>query len=212
MAPLPPVNGVTSIRFISENPTFEGGETWYARWSTGPPSAADVMDFANTIGAVWAATFKDDTPADAVLREIVVTDLSSSTGAREVFSPNVGGTNANYSDTSSMCTVVTFIESVRYRGGHPRKYHWPIPQQSTVNDREFYTGWLASILAKYTTLYDQINAYVAPSTATTTVVNVHYYSGHALLTPPHVHNVTGLSVQPRICSQRRRLGKLGTVL
>jgi hypothetical protein len=210
--PLPPVPGVASLRMITRNPVFTGGFTWYLKL-TGPEgiSLADITDIASTIGGTWADTLKPYIPNDSVLVEAIATDLTSDTGPRSTYDINIAGTNENTSDTSSMCLVIGRQESKRYRGGHPRTYHWPIPLGATSDPKTYYPTFAGAVLDAYTTLMDQINIYEAPSTRTAVLVNVHYVEDKEPLVDPLVLDVNALDYQARVCSQRRRLGKLPSI-
>jgi hypothetical protein len=98
----------------------------------------------------------------------------------------------------------------RYRGGHPRKY-LPFGTAGTyasASSKFWDSGFIDDVQTKMAAFLSAVGGRTEGSTNFNDVVNVSYYTGGALRVTPVVDAVTSLAVRTRICSQRRRLGKI----
>lgn len=172
-------------------------------------SAADLATLVNLIKTEWEATFRTNLSSDYVLTSYVGTDLTSNTGLQDVVLSSAAGTGSPPTAPNSACLVVSFKIARRYRGGHPRMYLSPFVQAGQHSAR----SWSTSIKNAVGT---SLGTFVAALAGTTigsrtpgvALVCVSYRSGNALRSPNAlVEPIIGTTVDSRICSQRRRLGK-----
>lgn len=139
------------------------------------------------------------------------TDISSDTGVEISFSDDTSGTDASALLPASACTLVSWEIARRYRGGHPRTY-FPIGTVGSLasdSSKLFDPTYLEAVSAACET-FRGVCSYMDGGTGFTwNLASVSYTSG---LTPrpiPIHDNVTSAVVRERVCSQRRRLGKIG---
>lgn len=160
-----------------------------------------------------AAPYVGASTTDQVSMESKMTDLSSDVGPTYSFTPGWTGTNMGENIPANAAVVVSHEILRRYRGGHPRTYM----MAGTAGD--FVSGsirnWQASFLSN---IQAGFSAFAAdfPFTLgarTWQWVNVSYWETvggvRTLRTTPLVDVVISAVARDRICTQRRRLGKVG---
>lgn len=151
--------------------------------------------------------------AACVGSELKYTDLSIDTGAEYSVSHMWSGTNMGEALPASVAVCVSDSIARRYRGGHPRTY------QMVGSAGDFVSGsvrtWQASFLANLQTAWDDFMG-LFPLTVDGMViqpVNVSYYEtvgGVKTVRPTPVVDVIYAKIcKERICTQRRRLGRVG---
>lgn len=201
------------------------------RYTSDDAAATNVMYFGYTgAGAVSLAELTDFIESSAMVDDLpaayvgacntgtvgvtsTATDLSSETGA--VFEHILGWTGGNTGEALPASAAVCVSDTIlrRYRGGHPRTYMLC----GTAGD--FVSGsvkdWQAEFLVN---IQNDWNSFMAdfPLTIgarTWTPVNVSFWETvggvRTLRATPLVDLIVGKVARSRICSQRRRLGKVG---
>lgn len=180
--------------------TFKGGG--------GPLTGADLLAAAQEFFTLWTAAFSSHLGGDDFAVACVAKDLGVVNGAEATYvapTPVQGGTGGG--DFPANCAiVVSWKESISYRGGHPRTYLTAVPR-SMGSDPQHVTGAYATALqAAANSLISAVTAGSWPTgwTAPEMVV-VHYILDKVLQTPPIVSTLISALVNTRIDSQRRRL-------
>lgn len=216
MPPLPNIAGVVRRKHAYHK--FDADAMVIDYWAyTGadPVDETEINAFINEtvmnvdIFAPWVGASTADESGGLT----VVEDLSSDTGAVYTLEQNWVGTNTGEAVPASAAVCVSETISRRYRGGHPRKY------MMTGSASDYATSsikmWQASFI---TNIQSGFNDFLADFPFTTgsrtwTPVSVSYWEtvgGVRTLRPtPLVDLITGYIVRDRVCSQRRRLGKIG---
>jgi len=185
---------------------------------TGAPSVSDLSNLHGHLQADLAAPYVGSATTNCVGDHITYTDLQTTSGAVDVETWTWTGTNSTTDGLPANCAVCVSHEiSRRYRGGHPRTY------MMVGNAGDFQTGsykmWQASFLTNIQNgwnTYQALWPYNAPF-ATWTPVNVSFYETtivggvktKTVRATPLVDLITGSTARDRVCSQRRRLGKIG---
>lgn len=140
-------------------------------------------------------------------------DLSSDTGAEYSMTQDWTGTNTGTALPASAAVCVSEEITRRYRGGHPRTYMMvgSASDYATSSIKMWQAAFLSNIQAGW-------DAWMAdfPFTVgsrTWNPVNVSYWETVAgervLRATPQVDLITSMIARDRVCSQRRRLGKIG---
>lgn len=123
---------------------------------------------------------------------------STMTGAGTV----TGSDNLN----NSACAVASWLSSVYWRGGKPRTYFPGIPANNIVSDRNIDPTALTSWKTAIAGLRTDWNALTQGVITGTTHGFVSFRSGNADRVPPVFYATTGVTLHPRLGTQRRRLG------
>jgi hypothetical protein len=220
MTPLPDVPGVLSLKFI-----HDVGEDANAvcvvhfEYSGAAPTPAEAASIASSANGAYITNLKPLLNTNYSLREIIVTDLSSSTGAVGQVSSGTPGGLVGQILTAETCALINFKIGRRYRGGHPRIY-MPFGVQESLQDPQ---TWTAAFSGNVTTGWGNfvIAFQATPSPPTIgNQCNVSYYeggdwvprepSGRYVFVPkqrdtPLIDPVVSASCNAKPASQRRRM-------
>lgn len=178
-------------------------------WST-----ATLQDLVDTVRASYVTRFAPVINSQASIGDAEVVDLSSELGAAAVGVGSHVGTMSGTGFTSQVAQCVTWAISRRYRGGHPRTY-LPPPSTSATTGGTANT-WspthVTNVNAAVTGFRNDVNTADYAGVGGT-LVCVHRFRTEVtgeppvILDPPIVDVITSGSVDTRVDSQRRRLGK-----
>ena len=176
------------------------------------------------MGGLWAfmetdflAAYVGASLAAVTMDKVTLTDLSSSSGAEYTTTPSFTGTNTGSVLPASAAVCVQHVIARRYRGGHPRTY------MMVGSASDFATSsvkdWQASFLTNIQNGWNSFNALFPFSTAggIWSRCNVSYYETvivggvptRQVRATPLVDTIESDIAKVRVCSQRRRLGKIG---
>lgn len=137
---------------------------------------------------------------------VTCTDLSSDLGVVGVAPMTGTGTNSGSGTTNGTAVVISWKIARHYRGGHPRTY-LPAPASANItNPTSFLGTYVTTVNNAATAFRTAVNALIIASN-TQRLCTVHRISGGAELPVPTVDVIIGNSVDTRIDTQRRRLGR-----
>lgn len=207
MVALPPVPGVAKV---------------IIKQVTGGVNVFNVMHVANPVGASWSqagldglATLMRQTwvtnviplqTSQLTLTDVQVVDLSSDTGVESVATGNTPGGSAAGIMAASTAVCWSWKISRRYRGGHPRTYIGGVVQTQVSGVNTLAVAAQTQHVNAAAAIRSAVNSY-AFAGSTTSLVVVHYRRAKAILPVPLVSPITGVTVDSRLDSQRRRLGR-----
>lgn len=181
----------------------------HCSWSGTTPTAAILNALAADIHTAWAASMKPEIASSCVLSAITLTDLTNSSGAQGVVSPNEAGTNGGVCTAGNTAVLVTYPSSIRYRGGHPRTYLLPPIQSQLADDGHITTGFATAIATAWNAV---LATYYGSSSGGTTLAGqcaVSYVTALAPRVTPLVMPIaqSSITVHTQLASQRRRIGR-----
>ena len=152
-----------------------------------------------------------------------VVDLTSATSGAGSHDAVTAGTDGADPLPAEVCVLMNIAIARRYRGGKPRAY-WPLGISTDLQTpQQWGSVSLASFLSHLATYIDGIMVISSSGTTLGTMCSVSYYSGFTVRpnpivpgvrsknvstprTVPLVDDFTGISINPRPGSQRRREG------
>lgn len=212
---MPPLNPVPATARVVVNGVFSSsGGPWVnifhvQRTPTGTAlSQTEVNAIAAGVRTAWLNNFIPLCSSSMTLGNVTATDLTSSFGLVGSASGNNAGAIATGTMMPpSVAVGISWTQAQHYRGGHPRSY---IPGLnsgqlnasgsnliSAAQQANFVTGALAFRTA--------VNAIVVDGAAA--LVLVRRIANKQVLAIPIVTPLTGATVDRRVDTQRRRLGK-----
>lgn len=212
MPALPLVNAV-KLEWNYGNEDALATNVLYFGYVGGPPSNADLETFASMVEAQLGGPYVGasvDTTAGISQK---FTDLGSPSGAVFVGDYIWVGTLTGDVVSANNSVVVSHVINRRYRGGHPRTYM--MVGSSTVLEGSSVKDWQSSFLVNIENGWNTFlgNFPYTVGGTSLTLSNVSYYETvggvRVLRAVPLVDTVVGITVRARVCSQRRRLGKVG---
>lgn len=215
-----PVAGVSKVEFrISDGASIDAGSRFFMQYSGAPPSGAQQNSNASGVATSWLATLGQWTHTTEALVEVIVTDLSSDTGAVGSWQGSSSGVlSAGSPLPASACALVNHQISRRYRGGKPRTY-------VRLGDTSMLQGtnkWTSTAITNVESAWEGfINDLKGLSGSNwTNIVNISYLMGPWTYppnpsgrpiprgtprNPPLVDQIVSSTINVKIGSQRRRL-------
>ncbi len=205
----PYVANVLKVEWTGTTGYYNWAVIHHCSWSGATPVSATLASFATTLAGLWSSDMKAYYNAATVLNSVIMTDLTSATGAQGLDSPNIAGTNADMGTAANAAVLVNYPSSIRYRGGHPRSY-WPAPCYGELTDDTHWTAGFITAVGTFTAaVQNDYSTLTVSSTNLTGMCAVSYYTAKALRATPYVMAISNgaYTVVSRIASQRRRIGR-----
>lgn len=218
MPPLPVVPNVIKIISSSIMIDSPSENIFHVSWSGATPNAASLLAYLTDVYApAWDTMFGAEAPSSAATVQHEALDLTSDTGASAVLADTTGGGRTGDFAPASAAVLASWEINRRYRGGHPRTY-FPFGTAGTYegdSSRNWSSAFIADCQTKIAAFMAAIQGHDISGTEYSAMVNVSYYD--RVITPlppyrritPQVDTITSVIVRTRICTQRRRLGKVG---
>jgi hypothetical protein len=142
-----------------------------------PPDQAHMTTLATNLHTNYVTNLKPLHVTSCVLHQIILTDLSSASGAVGVWSGSEAGTRSALNPVSAeTCLLINFKVARRYKGGHPRTY-WPFGNGADLQDPQ---NWTSSFVTACQTGFDAMLTYLkglSGPPVITGLCNVRYWSG-----------------------------------
>lgn len=168
--------------------------------STGPFSALDLEGTQSDFEDNWNTNIMPLLVTAAVMQPIIVQDLFSDTALSHEGGATHAGSVAQKPMPVNAAMCVSWHQAQRYRGGHARTYLCGLPEVNNLDGRHFSTDAVNAFV-------DKVGDFFTTGLTGLDLVLVRRISNTLVLSPPTTSLITGLSINPRIDSQRRRLGK-----
>lgn len=183
--------------------------------TTGQWLQADAQSLVNLMRSSWVTNIIPRQCNVLSLGNVVGTDLTTDLGVVAASNGSTPGGQPGGVMPANVAMCVGWPIPRHYRGGHPRTYFGGVP----LGDASNANSWIGSAITAWTSAAaawrTAVNALVLSDSATIGLVCVHRYK-KSLVTPtnpkgaiptPFVDFLGAPSVDTRIDSQRRRLGR-----
>lgn len=213
MPPLPVVPQVCKLVISGTYHDAKWINIYYVHYTGSAPAATDIYNYLTAIDSHVGTAYGAEMSVDNEVTLYEMTDLTSATGASNSFTVSHFGVRTGDFMPAGVAMVASFEINRRYRGGHPRKYlPWgtagTMASGSTIDwDSAFVTDCQSKLTAMLGS--GQLIGQTEGGTTWDEIVNVSYRNAGAVRATAVVDTVVNTIVRPRICSQRRRLGKVG---
>lgn len=211
MPPLPFVPGVAKMICEGHLDDADFVNIFHMQYLGSPPTPTQLDDFIGMVEASLERIYIHNGLPALSLDSVTMIDLSSDIGATTTQLLGTAGTLST-GDVLPASAAVCCSQSIsrRYRGGHPRTY-FMLGSSATLEGSSM-KDWQASFLTNVGTDFGDFvsdSAGTAGGVTWSGACNVSYVTGGARRPTAVVDHITGVVAHPRICSQRRRLGKVG---
>lgn len=203
LKPVPAVARVTVQGTANSQPIVN---VFHLKWTGGNIPAGSILYMAQLVATQFQNQFLPWLNTVYTAGSCRAVDLSLAAG-EEATVPMTGtgiGSGGHVPQSAACC--ITWKIMRHYRGGHPRTYLGPISDSAIQNNTTLAAGFLASILPGATSFRNGINAGTTGG-ETIKLVCVHRYADGVELLVPQTSDIIGESVDNRIDSMRRRLGR-----
>jgi len=220
MPPLPTPGDVLRVQFYStDDASRQAGSRFFVNYTGGTPGSGTLTTLASSIASEWATNIAPIVHSNEDLVKVVITDLSSDTGAEGVWDGSHAGGLGGPELIASACVVVDHQILRRYRGGHPRTYLRAGDATKLATMNEWTTAFQTVALAAWEAWIAAVLATTVGGITLNNIVNVSWYSGNTVFMTPsgRARNIPKLRVTPlvdevqsstvllKVGSQRRRL-------
>lgn len=211
MPALLPVANVIKFNVFGATQDSPWENIFHARYSGTGLTDADLLLLAQDFLAVYEADFLPFMSGQAHTTGVHAIDLTSNTSpVADYAHSSSGGAAGTGSDLSAQTAVcLSWGIDRRYRGGHPRTYLSGMRSTflASNSNRDWSATFIGAVQSGAAAFIPAVNSLVDTHSHTLTLCTVHYASAHAVLNPPTVDNILRVAIHPRVCTQRRRLGK-----
>lgn len=217
----PTPSPVIAIRLVHGMDATTGlGSTHRVSYSGGPPSTSDLSLLAAQAAAAWGTNLASQMSANGNLEQVVCTDLANPSTPAGASVASTSGTRTGQIPTLAAAAVISEHIARAYRGARPKLFLPFGVETDTVSANQWSSGFISSLETDWLAYVSAVLAATAGSTHLVAPVGVSYYHGFTVITSgttgrarnvptlrttPLVTPVTGIQVQQRIGSQRRRL-------
>lgn len=179
--------------------------------AAGPYDNAELSAWAQELYTDFAGDVLVGThiSADYTLIKATARDISVPNGGDGLYEPSSGAPgHGGSSAPANVACCVSWHEFISYRGGHPRTYLAGIPQSIIASPQLLSPAGASGLQTDMNAFLSSVNAGVPPgATNSGQLVVVHYSLNKVVQTPPLVRPILSATVNTRLDSQRRRLGK-----
>lgn len=120
-----------------------------------------------------------------------------------------GGTTTSYNVPASVAACIGWQIAPSYRGGHPRSYLAGIPSSGIASVNSFTSTYLTGLDSRATDFHAGLEAITGISSGISSVEHgvISFVRDKAWRTPPVFYRISGHTIDVRIDTQRRRLGR-----
>jgi len=168
----------------------------------------DLDALAVAWGTWWNSHFKQHQTLSSALADVFVVDLTSDTGLQSARATPIPGTNAGTADFSAQtCVCVSWKARQRYRGGHLRSYLVPGTTGNKTTPTTWGTGYTNAVATSMNNFLSTLAGENTISPDGLALVGVHRVRHGQPIDPVGTEIILSATVDTRIDTQRRRLGK-----
>ena len=211
MPPLPNVPNVVKIIVSGTYHDAKWLNIFHQQYDNPAPSASVLASLLGVWQGYVQTAYGAEMSVDNEVTGYEAIDLASDLGASAFLADSHFGSRTGDFVPANVAMVISHEIARRYRGGHPRSYlPWGTAgTYATGSTIDWDSGFVTDCQAKWNALLTGINGHAIGGTEFHGLVNVSYVSGGVRRTTAVVDQITSGIVRTRICSQRRRLGKVG---
>lgn len=176
----------------------------------GPPGTpytqSQIDQLVTSMASLWVGNLVPLASSQYVSVDCSATDLSSDLGVSGITAMTGSGSGSGTTMPNNAALCISWKIPRHYRGGHPRTYMGPVAATSIANGTSFLGTFLTTANNGATAFRTAVNALVLGG-STQRLVCVHRIQNGVQLPEPIVDVITGNTVDSRIDTQRRRLGR-----
>lgn len=170
-------------------------------------SLADMQSAVSFMRQTWLSNIVSLQNPALTLGTLTGTDLSSSLGVVAVQGGSNAGGAAGTAVTANVAACVSWPIARHYRGGHPRTYIGGLATGNVLNANSWTPAFVTALTAGMVSFRGTVNTNTVNSTGPVELVCVHRILNKIHLPVPTVDAVGVPSMDTRVDSQRRRLGR-----
>lgn len=206
MPPLPSVSNVIGVKVRGDNDSAPFENVFHLQLTGLAPNSSDLNTLAGSILSAYTTAFGAILATAIHVTECDVVDLTSNVAASGSANAAFTGTRVGLGLTAQVAIVISWEIQLRYRGGHPRTYLPAGVGEDTLTATQWTPAFITEVQDAAVTFRNSLNALTTGST-TYKMCSVSYRANNAPRPQPLPFVIQGSSVDSRVDTQRRRLGK-----
>jgi hypothetical protein len=207
MPALPAAPGIIKVALDGVFNDTHWTNIFHMKYVGGPPDSEDLVLFDTAQGATMVRPWNHQMHTESTITSVTYTDLTSPTAAVAIVSKDVAGTVDGSGLPANVSALINFPVARRYRGGHSRMYMGGMGQNSTLDQNAWQSSFITNMNNDFAAFIAGLNGYSGTGLYSITVGQLSYYESGTLRDAPLFDPWLAADTQPRICTQRRRLGK-----
>jgi len=178
--------------------------------STGqtPISAGGIGDIQSAFDNYWAPMWASLGWSEASYIGSIVTDWTSATGEEQssvgVMTP-LNGSAGSAGMAAQAAALISYTQSIRYKGGHPRSYLPHLAQAIISGDAVIQNSYLETAETAFSSFLTQLGSIESAHGGPYNLVSYRFRDDSV---NAHTQAITGFIFQPILATQRRRLRKV----
>lgn len=205
MAPLPDVPGVLRITLQGTSALRNWANVFHAQYAGATPTVDDLLNMGESLGAYLVANLTPLQDTETSISQLVLTDLSSNTGAQAVVAQPQAGTRTGGLLPASAAALVNYNSSFRYRGGHPRTYWFVGVVTDLLNQSTWTTDFTTDIQNLASGWNGELDGLTFGGVTITNQCAVSYRTAKAPRVVPIIMPILTVTADNGVASQRRRM-------
>lgn len=198
--------GMTRVRYVGDIDGIGAG-VGFALFVTGSPAGTDLADLATDMYGAFETNLLPICGAHFTLHQCLLKYWDGANvidaGVAAIFPGGVSGDQLS----AQACCVISWLGGGSYRGGHPRTYIPSMVQANLIDAAHFTDAYLNDVTDAGNAFITDVNGITAGGITGVALGVIHEFSGGSPLSPSTFNQYTGARVQPRVCTQRHRLGR-----
>lgn len=201
--------GKFQVRWTGEEHDVGLNTLW--GYSTGFPGAplADLNALASEFGALVISYWIPSIQESVAISEATAADWAGPTGLTGSEIEDTGGADVGDVQSAQVAVLVNALQSLRYRGGHPRFYMPPGSAASLGSAIQWTEGYTTALQANMDSFFTEFNALeIAGQPIQLVNFRTREHVG-GVLQPPSYTVVDGLAVSQTPATIRRRVRRAG---
>lgn len=206
---MPALANVPAVARVSVRGTASGQaivNIFHLKWTGGNIPAGSILYMASLVETAYRTHLMPRLNGNYSGDTVRAVDLSLSTGEEATVAlSGTGGTTSSGVPQSAACCISWRINK-HYRGGHPRTYLGPLFAAAIESPTSLAATYVAQVAAAAESFRTAINAGTTGG-QTISLVAVHRYEGGVPLLVPQASPILAATVDTRIDTMRRRLGR-----
>ena len=205
-APEAPLDGTARLRFTGTLDADSWGVGYWVKF-TGTEDLGDLTLMAGGMYDAWSDAFMSHLSSSVTLVKAHLIYYNGTTNPEaEYVSGDVGAVGGAFLP-ANVSAVISWQIASTYRGGKPRSYLCGIPAAAQENANLVSDAYVADYTADAISFASELRALSYGSLTAVDIGCQHFFRHNAAITP-YFDSFSAAQCQKRICTQRRRLGKL----
>ena len=182
---------------------------WVQCVAGSPPSQANLDAVVDAIALAYHNRFQPQlTTSSSLTLGTGLYFTGPSTVLRSSRTFSYGGTHSTGTDEAGqVAACISWATNQYFRGGHPRTYLAGLRSDQLTNGKTFTGALVTALTSAAGSFLSDVNAITAGTITQTTLGLMRFVNGGSVLNPGEFHTFIGASVNARVDTQRRRLGK-----